>query len=323
MLVNCAAYRDGHKIADLTTNQIKDYLDKPGTFVWVALKDPELTELEKMGMEFDLHPLAVEDAGHGHQSPKIEEYGDSLFMVLHTIEMGADCELLVGELNVFVGKNYVISCRAKSEKGFTNVRERCEREPDLFKNGSAFVFYALMDAVVDRYFPVVAALEHELEQVEEKIFSKSASARLIIEELYALKRKMMTLQHAVAPLLPAVGKLHGGRVPQVCVNMQEYFRDVDDHLMRVSKSIESIREMITTAIQVNLSLIALGESEVGKKLASYAALFGVPTAIAGIYGMNFKNMPELETTWGYPVVVAVIVIIDLLLWRRFKRGGWL
>jgi magnesium transporter len=323
MLVNCVAYHEGLKLSDITVAQISDNLAKPNCLVWVALKDPTDDELETMRKEFNLHELAVEDAKHGHQRPKIEEYGDSLFVVLHAVEVQEDKDLKVGEIDIFVGHNYILSVRKNSSKGFVNVRERCEREPHLLKDGSAFVLYAIMDTVVDRFFPVVDDLEGQLEEIEERIFSKSASARLNLEEVYALKRKLMIIQHATTPLLEAVGKLHGGRVPQICHSLQEYFRDVSDHVIRISKSIESLREMSTTAIQVNLSLISLGESEVTKKLASYGALFAVPTAIAGVYGMNFKFMPELEWVWGYPAALLLIVLTDAFLWSRFRRARWL
>ena len=323
MLVNCVAYREGRKEAEIQIDQISDYLSRSGSFVWVALKNPDPGELEEMRKEFNLHELAVEDANNGHQRPKIEEYGDSLFVVLQTVELDEQQKIATGELDIFVGSNYILSVRNKTQQGFKTVRDRCEREPDLLKNGSAFVLYALMDTVVDRYFPVVEALEVELEGIEERIFSRSSSSRLNIEELYALKRKLIVLQHATNSLVESVGKLYGGRVPQICQGMQEYFRDVSDHVIRVSKTIDSIREMTATAIQVNLALISLSESEVTKKLAAYGALFAVPTAIAGIYGMNFKAMPELEWAYGYPLILALIVVADLLFWWRFKRVGWI
>jgi magnesium transporter len=321
MLINCVAYQEGRKLSDITTEQISDYVSRPECFVWVALKDAEAGELAEMQEEFGLHELAVEDAHHGHQRPKIEEYGDSLFVALHNIDIVGD-ELKVGEVDIFVGPNYVLSIRSRMEQGFTAVRARCEREPELLKYGSGFVLYALMDAVVDRYFPVLDALEVELERVEERIFSGS-SARANIEALYALKRKLMTLQHAVVPLLEGVGKLYGGRVPHVCAGMQEYYRDVYDHLVRINQSIISLRDMVITAISVNLSMITLQENETTKRLASYAALVAVPTMIAGIYGMNFKHMPELDWVWGYPLAMVLIVAIDTYLFFRFRKAKWL
>jgi magnesium transporter len=202
------------------------------------------------------------------------------------------------------------------------VRTRCEREPHLLRHGSGYVLYALMDAAVDRYFPVLEALETELEGIEERIFT-GGSARANIEALYALKQKLATLKHATGPLVEATGKLFGGRVPMVCSDMGEYFRDIYDHLVRLNQGIDSSRDTIITAISVNLSMIALQENETTKKLAGYAALIAVPTLIVGIYGMNFEHMPELKWTYGYPLVLALMAGIDFYLFYRFRRSGWL
>lgn len=321
MLVNCVAYSEGRKLADIPKEEISDYIKQPDCFVWVGLKDPEPAELEDMRTEFGLHELAVEDAHHGHQRPKIDEYGDSLFCVVHTLEI-KNGDISVGEVDIFVGPNYILSVRRHTEKGFQDVRARTEREPHLLKNGSGYVLYALIDTVVDRYFPVLDELESELERIEEAIFVNNA-ARSNIEGLYALKQKLMTLKHAVEPLMEAVSKLYGGRVPQVCAGMREYFRDVFDHLQRLHASIEGIRDMQTTAIQVNLGLINLNETEVTKKLAGWAAIIAVPTLIAGIYGMNFKFVPEFDWQFGYPGAIALMVGLDVLLYFWFRRIHWL
>jgi len=321
VIVNCVAYQDGRKLGDIRAEEISEYLKRPGCFVWVALKDPSSADLEQMQREFGLHPLAVEDASHGHQRPKMEEYGDSLFAVLHIVEPRGE-EVEVAEVSIFAGPNYVLSVRRGTEHGFVAVRERTEREPELLRHGSGFVLYALMDNVVDRYFPVVDALEVELESLEARIFSGS-SPRANIEELYHLKRKLMVLRHAVEPLIEVTHRLFGGRVPQVCHGTQDYFRDIHDHLLRVSVAVDGLRDMVVTAMSVNLSMITLAENEVTKRLASYAALVAVPTMIAGIYGMNFRHMPELDWGLGYPAAVAVMVLIDWALFRRFRRAGWL
>ncbi|MGH8346128.1 MAG: magnesium and cobalt transport protein CorA, partial [Pseudomonas sp.] len=253
MLVNCVVYREGKKIADAVAPQkIRHYLDQPGCFVWVALNEPEPAELAQMEKEFGLHELAVEDVRLGHHRPKIEEYADALFVVLHTVECAAD-ELKVGEVNIFAGPNYVLSLRYRTERGFADVRARCEREPHLLRHGSGFILYALMDTVVDRYFPVVEALEDELEDLERRIFAGS-TGRHTIEALYGLKQKITVLKHASSPLMESVGKLYGGRVPQVCANTQEYYRDIYDHLVRINQTIDSLRDTLATAISVNLSL---------------------------------------------------------------------
>jgi magnesium transporter len=324
MLINCVVYRDGTRLSDIPVSQISEWLARPDCFVWVALQDATPEELDEMQREFSLHELAVEDARHGHQRPKIEEYGESLFAVLHLIEPDADSDkgLSVGEVDVFVGPNYVLSVRSRSKLGFLGVRKRCEREPEFLRMGPGFVLYALMDAVVDRYFPILDALESEIEDIEERIFTKGA-ALSSIRNLYQLKQRVMVLRHAVAPLLDAASKLHGGRVPEVCAGVQEYFRDVIDHLTRIQASIDSIRDMIGTAIQVNLSMVNIEESEVTKRLAAWAAIFAVCTAFAGIWGMNFEHMPELQWKYGYAAALALIGGTCIYLYRRFRRAGWL
>ncbi|SFG00312.1 magnesium transporter [Duganella sp. CF458] len=321
MLINCVAYQDGRKLADIPVEDISDYVAREDAFVWVALRDASPAELEVMQEEFGLHELAVEDAGRGQQRPKIEEYGDSLFVVVKMLELRED-ELHVGEVDIFVGPNYVLSNRSNSTKDFLGVRARAEREPHLLQQGSGFVLYALMDAVVDRYFPIIDTLELELEKIEERIFIRG-SQQDNIERLYELKRKVMTVRHTVAPLLDAIGKLHGGRVPAVCSNTQEYFRDVHDHLLRINSALDTMRETIGTAIQVNLSMVALEEGEVNKRLAAWAAIFAVLTAFAGLWGMNFKHMPELDWRFGYPAALTLMAVVCGALYRRFKKVGWL
>jgi magnesium transporter len=322
MLVNCAAYQDGRKLADIAKEDIHRYLEQPGCFVWVALRDPEPRELDEMQRQFGLHDLAVEDAQHGHQRPKLEEYGEALFAVVRTVELVEGEEALhEGEVCIFAGRNYILSVRTGTREGFSGVRARCEREPHLLRLGSGYVLYALIDAVVDRYFPVLEALEDELEAIERRIFS--GAVRESVEALYGFKQRLNTLKHAAGPLQETVGKLYGGRVPEICAGIQDYFRDVYDHLLRINQSMDSLREMVTTAISVNLSLIQLGENETTKRLAAYAALVAVPTMIAGIYGMNFRHMPELEWQYGYPLALGLMAAIDGYLFYRLRRAGWL
>lgn len=322
MLINCVAYQEGKKLSDISVEAISDYLAQPGRFVWVALADPQPEELATMQEEFGLHELAVEDALRGNQRPKVEEYGDSLFAVVRMVELNGD-ELVVGELDMFVGANYVLSARNNATKGFLGVRARAEREPHLLQKGSSFVLYALMDAVVDRYFPVVAMLESELEKIEDRIFTAGSQSRDNIERLYELKRKAMVLRHAVAPLLDQVGKLYGGRVPPGFEDTQEYFRDVHDHLYRIQATLDAMRETIATAIQVHLSMVAIEAGDVNKRLAAWAAIFAVMTALAGIWGMNFDAMPELKWRYGYPVALLAMASVSGYLYYRFKRSGWL
>ena len=326
MLINCVAYRGGTKLADITTAEISDYIGQPGCFVWVALRDASDVELALMQAEFGLHDLAVEDARHGHQRPKIEEYGNSVFAVLHLLELSPTDDWRAGEVNVFAGPNYVLSVRNRSSQGFLGVRERCEREPELLRQGSSFVLYALMDAVVDRYFPLVDVLETELEAIEDLIFDKGAgrgAGRANIERLYDLKHQVTVLRHAVSPLLDEIGRLYGGRVPAVCAASSDYFRDIADHLARLQTAIDTIRDTIGTAIQVNLSMVTIEEGEVTKRLAAWAGIFAVATFFVGVWGMNFEFMPELKQPWAYPAALGLIATTCGLMYWRFKRVGWL
>ncbi|WP_341644765.1 magnesium and cobalt transport protein CorA [Thauera sp. SDU_THAU2] len=327
MLINCTAYQHGRKLADLPVERIGDYLARPDTFVWVALKDATPDELAVMKRTFDLHELAVEDANHGHQRPKVEEYNDgddgstSLFAVMHLIDE-REGSLHIGEVHVFVGANYILSVRNDSPRDFAGVRARCEREPRMLAKGPGYVLYALMDAVVDRYFPHIEKLETEVEALEERIFTRGA-ARSNIRRLYRLKRKVTLLKHAVTPLMEAAGKLHSGRVPDVCSKSRHYFRDVFDHLVRINASLDGIRDTIATAIQVNLALVTVDQTEISKRLAAWAGIFAVATALAGIWGMNFKYMPELEWKYGYPLALATIAALGGFLYWQFRKAKWL
>ena len=322
MLINCVAYQNGSKLADIPVAEISDYLARPGCFVWVALKDATSEEMATMQGEFDLHPLAVEDSLHGHQRPKVEEYGDTLFAVVHTVEMTPTDEIATGEVDIFVGPKFVLSVRNRSNQNLLQVRERSEREPQLLRHGPAFVFYALLDAVVDRYFPIIDRLETELEELENQMF-EAGTSQSNIQRLYELKRESGVVRHAVTPLIDAVHKLFSGRVPAVCENNREYFRDVFDHLLRMNGSLDNLRDTIGTAIQVNLAMVAIEESVVNKRLAAWAGIFAVISAFAGIWGMNFKNMPELEWHYGYPMALGTIAVVCVILYRQFKKSGWL
>lgn len=323
MLLNCIAYQEGKKLADIDIEHISDYINRPDCFVWVALKDASADELERMKNEFNLHELAIEDAAHGHQRPKIEEYDNDLFVVMHLLEeIEGSSKLQIGEVSIFVGTNYILSIRNKSTHDLLGVRAYCERHPAMLAKGSGYVLYALMDAIVDRYFPLIEKLETTLESIEERMFS-SGNATHNIKRLYRLKRRVSTIRHAITPLMEAASKLHAGRIPVINENTRAYFRDVYDHLARINASVDNIRDTLSTAIQVNLSLVAIEHSENSKKLAAWAGIFAVPTAFAGIWGMNFEHMPELATRWGYPIALLVIIGSCALLFRQFKKVKWL
>ncbi|MGM0535729.1 MAG: magnesium/cobalt transporter CorA [Pseudomonadota bacterium] len=321
MIINCAAYEKGHRLQDIKPDEIDGYLGQPDRFVWVALHEPDAQEMARFQAVFGLHELAVEDALNGHQRPKLEEYGEALFVIMHMVTMRDD-QLETGQVAVFAGPGYVLSVRLHPGRGFTEVRQRCEHEPKLLKHGPAFVIYALMDTIVDRYFPVVEALQAELESIEDQIFIRG-SARQSLERLYQLKRQTMRLKHATMPLGEAASQLFGGRVPALCRKTREYFRDVYDHLNRIESAVDTIREMTITAIQVNLSMVAIEEGEVHKRLAAWAAIFAVATILAGVWGMNFTHMPELDWRLGYPLALLMMGSACGWLYWRFRRAGWL
>lgn len=321
MLINCSTYKDGKLLKSSDINHIDEDLKIAGAFVWVAVLEPNEEELLFYQKQFNLHPLAIEDAIHGHQRSKIDEYNDCLFAVIKTLETEAN-PTDQGEFIIFAGPNYILTIRHRSKKGFSNVRARCEKEQELLAKGSGFVLYALMDEIVDRYFPVIDQLEEDLERLESTIFKKNL-ARQNIEGLFDLKQKLIVVNHVIAPLFEAVSKLQGGRVPKICAETQVYYRDIYDHLLRINNRLDNIREMISTAIQVTISVISLNESEDNKRLAAWAALFAIPTMLAGIYGMNFKHIPELEWKYGYYASIVSMIIIDIFLYRAFKRSKWL
>ena len=321
MLVNCVVYRDGLRLADIGLDDIPAWRGKPNTFVWVALHDPTGDELETIQRQFDLHDLAIEDVRNGNQRAKFEEYDDVLFAIMPLLEMKKR-EISVGEVSIFVAEDFVLSVRTRCSRGFLGVRARAEREPELLRHGPGYVFYALVDAIVDRYQPIIENLEEELEDIEAKIF-QSGAARDNVRELYALKQKVLVLRHALTPAMETIDKLHGGRVPRVVQHLDAYFRDVFDHLYRVQAGAEAVREMVITAINVNLAMVTIDESDVSKKLAAWAAIFAAMTTLAGIWGMNFDVMPELRWTYGYPAAIGLMLTVAIYLYRRFRKAGWL
>ena len=320
-LVNCAAYADGRKVGPVDVDDISEILRFPGQFVWIGLHEPTEPVLRKIQEEFGLHDLAVEDALRAHQRPKAEEYADSLFVVLRTAQL-RDNEIEFGETHLFVGSRYVVSVRHGPSAPYTDVRARCESTPHQLRKGPGFVLYALMDFIVDHYFPVLDALEERLEKIEERIFGGSFD-RQATGEIYGLKRDLVGLKRAVSPLLEVFNRLVRFDVGIVPEDVRVYFRDVYDHVVRINESIDTLRELLTTALEANLSLISVNQNEVTKKLAAWAAILAVPTMIAGVYGMNFEYMPDLHAAYGYPVaMVGMAAICGVVHWG-FRRAGWL
>jgi magnesium transporter len=323
MLINRAAYRHGRKILDPDPAAGGGIEADPDSFVWITLHDPSEQELAALQVEFGLPGLAVEDALHGHQRPKVEEYNECLFVIVHTLEADAESDIRVGELAIFAGRNFVLAVWRGEDLRFPAIRARAEREPGLLRIGAGYVLYAILDSVVDEYFPIVDRLEAEIDVLEDEIFGPAGPGRDNIKKLYLLKQKAARLKHAVAPLLNDLGKLHGGRVPVQVSDVQDYIRDVADHLERINSSVDGLRDTIGTAVQVNLSLVTIRDGDVMKCLAAWGSIFAVWTSFSGLWGMNFAFMPELQWTYGYPIAMLVIVASCALLYGRFRRIGWL
>ncbi len=324
MLVNCAAYINGIRQPAFDIDAISDFLaapQPPGAMVWVALFEPPPTLLNKMQEEFNLHELAIEDTNRGSQRPKIEEYGSTLFIVLHTVERHGD-DYVDGELHIYCGEHFVLTVRHRAETGFRNVRSELESEPEFLALGPGAVLHGLIDTVVDRLFPEADSLEDRLDAIEETIFDARTDRRAAAQMLYALKRDTMCVRRAVTPLVEVCGRLLTHKHAIFSEPLRPYFRDVLDHVTRIQESLDNLRDMENGATQTNLSLIALGESEVTKKLAGWGAILMVPSIIGTVYGMNFKNMPELEWTYGYPVAVGLMVAASAGLWAYFRRIRW-
>ena len=320
-VVNCSAYEDGRKVSDIEIKDIREVLEKPNQFVWIGLHEPGTEMLMKFQRELGLHELAVEDAHRAHQRPKLEAYGDSLFIVLRTAQMNEHV-MEFGETHFFLGSNFLVTVRHGSSKTYTQVRMRCESTPHLLRRGPGFALYAVMDAIVDQFFPVIDALEGELEELEEKVFHEKYR-RETTAKFYSLKRQLLDAKRAVSPLIDICNRLMRFDLKLIDEETRPYFRDVYDHAIRINEMIDNQRELLSTAMETNLSLISISQSEVSKRFAGWAALIGLPTMIVGIYGMNFKFMPELNSRWGYPLVMTATFSLCIFLYLRFKRSGWL
>ena len=325
-VVASAAYSKGRRIGEVALDDISDMLERSDAFMWIGLLEPDEDLLRKMQEEFGLHDLAIEDALSAHQRPKIERYENSLFVVLRTAQIDeADhpCTVHYGEVHVFVGRNFIISVRHGYATSFTPVRTRAEAMPDLLGQGPAFALYSLMDFIVDQYFPIIDALGEDVGVLEQRIFGHTLD-RETTAQIYQLKRDLLALKRVVAPVTEMTGRLirfeDEDLIPP---QTRPYFRDVYDHTLRISERIDSERDLLSTALEAHLSLVSVAQNEDTRRLAAWAAIFAVPTAIAGIYGMNFQHMPELGWTFGYPFALAVIVTLCLWLYVKFKQAHWL
>jgi len=322
-VVNCAAYAGGRRVADVALDDISEVIEQPDRFVWIGLHEPDERLLRLVQKEFGLHDLAVEDALRAHQRPKLERYDDSLFVVLRTIVLdGGERRIGFGETHIFVGARYIVAVRHGATSGYADVRARCEANPAQLAKGSGFVLYALMDFIVDQYFPVVDHLEDELEVLEDRIFGETFS-RETTARIYRLKRDLLDVKRAVSPLVDVCNRLMRFDLDLIPEDTRPYFRDVYDHVIRINEMVDALRELLTTALEANLSLISVSQNEAMKRLAGWAAIIAVPTMIAGVYGMNFRFMPELDWRWGYPAIMALMLAACGFLYYRFKRSGWL
>jgi magnesium transporter len=323
MVVGCVAYAaDGTKMPDIAFAQISDVLARDdGSYVWVGLYEPDEQLMKELQEEFGLHDLAVEDAHVAHQRPKIEIYGDSLFIVIKTAQ-AVKGRVEFGETHVFLGKRYLVTIRHGASLSYTPARNRCERETKMMAMGPSYPLYAMLDFVVDNYLPVVTDFQGELDTLEKDIFAEDYR-RETIQELYNLKQELTALKMAVSPLQDILNQLHRFHPELVNDGVRVYFRDVFDHVARVNEATDTMREMLTAAMGVNLALVTVAQGEIVKRLAGWAGLLAVPTLMASWYGMNFHNMPELAGQYSYYILITATVVVCIILYFVLKRAKWL
>jgi magnesium transporter len=322
MLVNCVAYnRDGRKVADLTLDAISDALKDTQQFVWVGLLEPDEALLTKLQEEFGLHDLAIEDAHCAHQRPKIEIYDDTLFIVLHTAQV-VQGKIEFGETHLFLGQNFLLTVRHGASLSYAAPRKSCEQLPELMTLGPSYALYAVVDFIVDNFLPIVNSFKQELDELEKEIFEDTFK-REVIQRLYLLKRELVTLRLAVSPMqdiLNQLSRFHGRLIND---EVRPYLRDVYDHATRISDATNTMGELLSSAMNVNLAMVSVAQNEVVKRLAGWAGLLAAPTLVASWYGMNFKNMPELGTEYGYFVLLGLTFAVCVGLYAVLRRAKWL
>lgn len=322
-IINCVAYRHGKRLATLTIEEIPTALEDPAVFIWIGLYEPDEPLLERVQGAFGLHDLAVEDAHRAHQRPKLERFGNSLFVVLRTAQfVGGSARLEFGETHIFVGPRYVVTVRHGSLKSHTGLRGKCEAEPECMALGPGYVLYALLDFVVDQYFPIIEELETEFERIEVDIFD-GLTQRQTTKRIYDLRSDLVYLKRAVHPLIEVCHRIERVETTLVPEEIRVYMRDAHDHVLKIHEMLEGLREMSASALEAHLSLLSIAQSDETKRLAAWAAIIAVPTMVAGVYGMNFKFMPELDWQYAYPVVVGGMAVLCLVLFRQFKKSGWI
>jgi magnesium transporter len=321
MVAASALYCGGVKQRELPVEEAALASLAPDALVWIGLHEPSVELLQHVQQRFGLHPLAVEDANREHQRPKIDVYGEALFMVLRTAQIKGSA-IVYGETHIFAGRGYVIAVRHGPSASYGDVRQRCEREAQMFKRGAGYVLYAIMDFVADNFFPVIDTIAEEVAEIESHVLAKTFTADEV-NRLYQLRRELLGFRRSVSPMLEVCARLERYSLPVIDADMRPYYHDVYDHVLQVNESIDNLREALASAFDAAMMLSAASQNDVTKKLAGWAAILAVPTAIAGIYGMNFKYMPELETELGYPVVLSVIVAVCLWLYYKFRKADWL
>jgi magnesium transporter len=320
MIINSAAYRNGKKIGDVPLDDISEVLKEPDTFVWLGVLEPTIELLKQIQTEFSLHDLAIEDALVAHQRPKLETYGETLFIVMNTAQLNEEVPSF-GETHIFLGKKFIVSIRHGASSSYQHVRARCESVPLMMTKGPAFVAYSIMDFIADRLYEVAEGIQARFEVIEETLFTDQYD-RTMINRLYRMKAQMLRLRSAATPvdeICNQLVRLHDDLIPK---ELRPYFRDIADHSLKTITILDSVREMITTAIQINLALVTFAQNDTVKRLAGWGAILAVPTLVFSLYGMNFKWMPELEFKYGYPAAVGVTIGICGYLFRRLRKSGW-
>jgi magnesium transporter len=320
-IIAATVYADGQRVADMAIDEASSWRSKPGHMIWIGLHEPSPQVLSAVQRQFELHDLAIEDARHAHQRPKIEQYGDGLFIVARTAQLEGS-EIAFGETHLFVGDGYIVSVRLGASKSYRPVRERCESCPRALARGEDYILYAILDFIVDNYSPVLETIQEEVEAMEAQVLA-GAMTRSQIERLYLLRRDLLRLRNAIGPLVEVCRRLEHDSLSMVRSTMRPLFRDVTDHVRTIQEQIDSLREVLAFAFEASLLVGQAQETAISKKLASWLAIVAVPTAIAGIYGMNFKNMPELQWEYGYFTILGVILFICGALFLQFRRVGWL
>ena len=320
-VVAASVYADGRRITDIGIDEAGRWSRQEGHVVWIGLLEPSEELLQRVQVQLDLHPLAIEDAGKAHQNPKLEQYGDALFIVARTAQV-VEGSIAFGETHIFVGRGYVVSVRHGVSTSYAAVRQRCEACPTVLARGEDYILYAILDFIVDNYLPVVETVEAEVDELEDGVLHRTLRSPEV-DRLYMLRRELLRLRKAVAPLVDVCQRLEHAEALPLDPQMQPQFRDVSDHIRRVQEDIDSLREVLAFAFEASLMAGQAQQNAITRRLAAWAAILAVPTAVAGIYGMNFENMPELKWAYGYYVVVAGILSVCTLLYMRFRHYGWL